>query len=127
MLCVLSVSMDVPYSRCRAIKMTNGMTLDEFFEGAGASRELFEALRAAMDEVGDAEVRVTKSQIAFRRRKGLRMGMDAGQVPARQGCPAGIDAGAHPERPVAALEAGGRAGAGAFHPPPGNLLHRSNR
>jgi len=45
------------------------LTLDEFFEGAEASRELFEGLRAAMDEVGDAEVRVMKSQVAFRRRK----------------------------------------------------------
>ena len=49
--------------------MSSGMTLDEFFEGAEASRELFEALRAAVEEVGDAEVRVTKSQVAFRRRK----------------------------------------------------------
>jgi len=45
------------------------MTLDEFFSGQGESRELFEAVRRAVDEIGPAEVRVTKSQVAFCRRK----------------------------------------------------------
>ena len=42
--------------------------LDEFFVGHEASRQLFEALRDAIDAIGPAELRVTKSQIAFRRR-----------------------------------------------------------
>ena len=45
------------------------MTLDEFFDGADESRQLFEVLRAAVESIGAAEVRVTKSQVAFRRRK----------------------------------------------------------
>ena len=45
------------------------MTLDDFFSGQGESRELFEAVRRAVDEIGPAEVRVTKSQVAFCRRK----------------------------------------------------------
>ena len=45
------------------------MTLDEFFLGQDESRELFEAVRRAVDEIGPAEVRVTKSQVAFWRRK----------------------------------------------------------
>ena len=44
------------------------MTLDEFFQGYEASRQLFDALRDAIDAIGPAELRVTKSQIAFRRR-----------------------------------------------------------
>lgn len=32
------------------------------------SRELFEAVRAAIESIGPAEVRATKSQVAFRRR-----------------------------------------------------------
>jgi hypothetical protein len=44
-------------------------TLDEFFAGYEASRPLFEALREAIEELGPAELRVTKSQIAFYRRK----------------------------------------------------------
>ncbi len=49
--------------------MSSSVTLDEFFDGAEHSRELFDALRAAIESIGDAELRVTKSQVAFRRRK----------------------------------------------------------
>lgn len=45
------------------------MTLDDFFSGQSASRELFEAVRQAVDAAGPAEIRVTKSQVAFWRRK----------------------------------------------------------
>jgi hypothetical protein len=45
------------------------MTLEEFFEGQDKSRQLFEALRRMVDALGAADLRVTKSQIAFRRRK----------------------------------------------------------
>ena len=44
------------------------MTLDEFFSGYEESRKLFEALYRAVGAIGPAELRVTKSQIAFRRR-----------------------------------------------------------
>jgi len=44
------------------------MTLDEFFEGQDTSRGLFEALEVEIRAFGKAELRVTKSQIAFRRR-----------------------------------------------------------
>lgn len=44
------------------------LTLDEFFAGREESRRIFDALRAAVDVVGPSEVRVTKSQVAFRRR-----------------------------------------------------------
>ena len=45
------------------------MTLDEYFEGAQASRPLFETLRTMVESLGAIELRVTKSQVAFRRRK----------------------------------------------------------
>ena len=45
------------------------MTLDEFFEGQDESRQLFEALCRMVNAIGSAELGVTKSQIAFRRRK----------------------------------------------------------
>ncbi len=45
------------------------MTLDEFFSGREKSRCIFDVLRAAIDALGPAEVRVTKSQVAFRRSK----------------------------------------------------------
>jgi hypothetical protein len=45
------------------------MTLDEFFEGQELSRQLFEALRGMIEELGPVELRVTRSQIAFRRGK----------------------------------------------------------
>lgn len=45
------------------------MTLDEYFEGYNESKQLFEALRGMIKSIGTAEIRVTKSQVAFRRRK----------------------------------------------------------
>jgi hypothetical protein len=45
------------------------MTLDEFFEGREPARQLFEVLRGALDALGPVEIRVTRSQIAFRRRR----------------------------------------------------------
>jgi hypothetical protein len=43
------------------------MTLDEFFSGREESRRIFDTLRAAIDALGPADLRVTKSQVAFRR------------------------------------------------------------
>jgi hypothetical protein len=45
------------------------MTLDEFLTGYEESRPVLEALRSAIEALGPAEMRVTKSQVAFRRRK----------------------------------------------------------
>ncbi len=45
------------------------MTLDEFFTGYDDSRALFEALREAIEVLGPAEIRVTKSQVAFYHKK----------------------------------------------------------
>jgi len=45
------------------------MTLDEFFAGREDSRRTFDRLHAAIDGLGPALVRVTKSQVAFRRRR----------------------------------------------------------
>ncbi len=44
------------------------MTTDEFFTGQDEARSLFEALRRAAEGLGAFELRVTKSQISFRRR-----------------------------------------------------------
>jgi hypothetical protein len=45
------------------------MTLDQFFSGYEESRRIFDALRAAIETLGTMEIRVAKSQVAFRRRK----------------------------------------------------------
>ena len=47
------------------------MDPDEFFTGRELSRRLFETVRAAVEEAGPAEMRISKSQIAFRRRRGF--------------------------------------------------------
>jgi len=47
------------------------MTLDDFFAGHPAARRLFDAGRDAVDGIGPADLRVTKSQVAFRRRVGF--------------------------------------------------------
>ena len=41
------------------------MTLDDFFAGRTEARELFDAVRAQIDELGRTELRVSKSQVAF--------------------------------------------------------------
>ena len=43
-------------------------TLDEFFAGQEESRQLFEAVRGAVEAIGPVELRVGKSQVSFRRR-----------------------------------------------------------
>ncbi|UCH61972.1 MAG: hypothetical protein JSU77_09185 [Fidelibacterota bacterium] len=45
------------------------MTLDEFFAGCDESRQIFEPLHRVVDGLGPAKLRITKSQIAFRRRR----------------------------------------------------------
>lgn len=45
------------------------MTPDEFFDGHDEAKRLYVAVRAVLDDFGEAGLRVTKSQIAFRRRR----------------------------------------------------------
>ena len=45
------------------------MTLDEYFSGWDESRQIFDTLRADIESLGAGEMRVTKSQVAFRRRR----------------------------------------------------------
>ena len=42
---------------------------EQFFSGRDEARLLFEAVSQAIDSIGEAERRVTKSQVAFRRRR----------------------------------------------------------
>lgn len=46
-------------------------TPQRFFRGFPQGLAVFTAVRAAVEEVGDYDVRVTTSQIAFRRRRGF--------------------------------------------------------
>lgn len=45
------------------------MIPDAFFAGQELSRQLFDVVHQAIEAIGTVELRVTKSQIAFRRRK----------------------------------------------------------
>ncbi|MGE3960206.1 MAG: DUF5655 domain-containing protein [Dehalococcoidia bacterium] len=45
--------------------------IDAFFAGRATARELFEALRMIVDRLGEHEVRVTRSQVAFSRTRGF--------------------------------------------------------
>lgn len=46
----------------------SGPKLDSFFADRPLSREIFEAVRQAVESLGPAELQVSKSQVAFRRR-----------------------------------------------------------
>ena len=50
-----------------ASRRAPSVTLSAFFAGRPASRRIYLALRRLVDAVGPATIRVTKSQIAFRR------------------------------------------------------------
>ena len=63
------------------------MTLDEYFEGNDRSRQLFEALRGVIESIGAAEIRVTKSQVAFRRRKAFAWAWIPGKYLRGRGAP----------------------------------------
>lgn len=45
------------------------MTVDEFFSEYPESRNLFDALRSEIEALGIVEMRVTKSQVSFRRKR----------------------------------------------------------
>jgi hypothetical protein len=47
------------------------MTPDELLAGSALGRSVFEAVHGILKSFGDVEVRTTKSQIAFRRRRGF--------------------------------------------------------
>ena len=47
------------------------MTLETFFGGHDDSRLLFEAVGACVESIGDAEIRVSTSQVGFYRRTGF--------------------------------------------------------
>jgi len=52
-------------------KPTPKLSVDAFFAGRPTSRAIFEALRAAVATLDEVDLRVSKSQIAFRRRVGF--------------------------------------------------------
>ncbi|HEU0299778.1 MAG TPA: DUF5655 domain-containing protein [Longimicrobium sp.] len=45
--------------------------VDDFFSGHPESRAIFDAVQAAVQAIGPAQVRVTKSQVSFRRERGF--------------------------------------------------------
>jgi hypothetical protein len=63
------------------------MTLEEFFEGQELSRQLFDAMRGMIEKLGPVELRVTKSQIAFRRGKAFAWAWMPGKYLRRKAAP----------------------------------------
>jgi hypothetical protein len=45
------------------------LTLDDYFSGDPASRGIYDALARAIEAIGQVSVRITKSQVAFRRKR----------------------------------------------------------
>lgn len=45
------------------------VTVDEFFSGQETSKQIFEAVRSVVEDIGPFYLQVSKSQIAFRRLK----------------------------------------------------------
>ena len=53
--------------------------MEAFFAGQETARHLFDTLRELVESIGPAALRVTKSQVAFRRRKGFAWAWRPGQ------------------------------------------------
>lgn len=51
------------------LSMSSTVVLDEFFTGFDGSRHLFDLLWREIEAIGPVEMRVTRSQVAFRRRR----------------------------------------------------------
>lgn len=63
------------------------MTLDEYFAGQEDSRRLFDVLQTAIEDIGPAELRVSKSQVSFRRRVAFAWAWMPSQYLRRQAAP----------------------------------------
>lgn len=53
--------------------MISEMTPEQFFSDKIRSKELFETVRRAVEGLGTADIRVSKSQIAFRRKRNFAL------------------------------------------------------
>ena len=54
-------------------------TIDDFFKGREDSRQLFDAISREVERLGGATVHVSKSQVAFRRKKNFAVVWTPGQ------------------------------------------------
>ena len=63
------------------------MTPDEFFAGQAQSKQLFEVVRREIESLDETSMRVTKSQVAFRRRRGFARVWMPGQYLKRETAP----------------------------------------
>ncbi|TAK02632.1 MAG: hypothetical protein EPO36_01355 [Chloroflexota bacterium] len=61
------------------------MDLDAFFDGHPFARRVHDAVAAMIESLGPTEIRITKSQVAFRRRRGFAYLWIPGQYLARPG------------------------------------------
>jgi hypothetical protein len=55
------------------------LRIDDFFRGREDSRRLFDAISQEVERLGDATVRVSKSQVAFRRKNNFAVVWIPGQ------------------------------------------------
>ena len=62
-------------------------TLDELFAGQPESARLFAAVQEMIDTIGPVELRITKSQVAFRRRRAFAWAWMPGQYLHGRGAP----------------------------------------
>jgi len=63
------------------------LTLDKYFEGRAESRQLFGILHRMIESIGAAEIRVTRGQVAFRRRKAFAWAWIPGKYLRGRGAP----------------------------------------
>ena len=103
------------------------MTLDDFFAGQEESRLIFEALRSAVDAVGQAELRVTKSQVAFRRRRAFAWAWMPGTYLRGRHAPLVLTISLRRRDSSTRWKEIVEPSTGPIHPSPGTALHNGHR
>jgi hypothetical protein len=102
------------------------MTLDEFFSGRDKSRQIFESLRAAIEALGPVEIRVTKSQVTFRRRRAFAWAWVPDRYLRGRHVPLVLTV-VRQAKQLAAMERDGRADTGTLHASPGATIRVGDR
>jgi len=67
------------YVAMNEVLSLSDQSINDFFQGRSVSKRLFNAISREVDQLGDATVRVSKSQIAFRRKRNFALVWIPGQ------------------------------------------------
>jgi len=99
----------------------------EFFAGRPLGVAVYERVREIIDRLGHAEVRTTRSQVAFRRRRGFAWLWRPGQYLARPDADVVLSVAPRPQAALAAVQGSRPSHAPGLDAPPRGAVGRRSR